>query len=275
MHVPDLVAYSDYLRGRGLADNTVRNYTNRARLLVRWCVVMGHNPTRLEPHHVREWAEQIVPRTHSSRKLAESAIRHWCRWQGIEGCDDAIPVPRAPRRVSRALTRDEAVRLSDAALMVGGHRGVATLCGLYLAARVSEVAALRWDGWSDGRFRFWRQKNQDWHVVPVHPVLAAELGRYRKGASSYYLFPGTLPRPHVVEATVWSWVRQVGAMADVKVTTHQLRATALTTALEASRDLRTVQELAGHTKPEQTANYIRVDESRLRDVVDGIDYSSS
>ena len=56
------------------------------------------------------------------------------------------------------------------------------------------------------------------------------------------------------------------------VATHVLRHTALATALDATGDLRAVQELAGHARPETTAGYTRVRRDRLEAAVSAISY---
>jgi integrase len=73
--------------------------------------------------------------------------------------------------------------------------------------------------------------------------------------------------------TLWGWIREVSrdaGLGDIKP--HILRHTALSTALDRTRDLRAVQELAGHARPETTAGYTRVRRDRLVEVVTAIDY---
>ena len=49
--------------------------------------------------------------------------------------------------------------------------------------------------------------------------------------------------------------------------THTLRHRCATTAYAATRDLRAVQELLGHAKPETTAGYVRVPDNAMRAAV--------
>ena len=67
-------------------------------------------------------------------------------------------------------------------------------------------------------------------------------------------------------------MREVAADAGMKVPTHVLRHTALATALDNCHDLRAVQELAGHARPETTAGYTRVTARRLTEAVGAIHY---
>lgn len=268
------VDFVTYLTTKGLAARTVSEYDKLARRFERWCWAHRIDPATAAALQVVEWAE-TTPYSWSSRKLVKAAMRYYGAWVGRDDdLGEAIRVPRKPRPANRALSATEARTLRDAAQLAGGRAGMATLCGLYLAARRGEIARLRWDGWTGERFRWERPKTSDWLTVPVHPVLAAELERYRRrtGTTSEYLFPGDSGRPHVTETTVWQWVRGIGELAGVDVTPHQLRHTALTTAYDATKDLRAVQDLAGHRDPSVTAIYTRTTEAALNAAVQALDY---
>ena len=111
--------------------------------------------------------------------------------------------------------------------------------------------------------------------VPLHPVLVAALGRAREPASGApdRVFPGHR-REALHPTTVWTWARELGLAAGVgPVQSHVLRHTALTTALDATGDLRAVQELAGHARPETTAGYTRLRDRRLVAAAMAVSYS--
>jgi len=201
-------------------------------------------------------------------------VQHWMEWLGLPTDPvKAIRVPRKPLMKSRALEVVDTTRLRDTALMVGGRQGMVVLCGLYLAARAGEIGALQWEGYRDGWFEFKRTKTRDTIRLPVHPILVGALDEYRSlGVHSLYLFPGNHGAPHITPATVWTWVKYVGALAEVEVTPHRLRHTALTAALAATKDLRAVMDLAGHRDPTVTAQYTRLSDKRLTDAVLGLDY---
>jgi len=56
---------------------------------------------------------------------------------------------------------------------------------------------------------------------------------------------------------------------------HELRHTALATALDRTKDLRAVMTFAGHARPETTAGYTRTTRKRLEAVVAAIDYEAA
>jgi integrase len=82
------------------------------------------------------------------------------------------------------------------------------------------------------------------------------------------LTTGDLPRSRPLP----QWVRDVGLEAGVPVRTHLLRHTALAEANDRSGNLRAVQDLARHSRPETTAGYTRTTAARLKSVVAMIDY---
>lgn len=114
-------------------------------------------------------------------------------------------------------------------------------------------------------------------TFPLHPRLIPTLERLRirrrpSRRGHDWIFRGRWTQP-VHPTTIWTWVRQVSADAGLPaVPTHVLRHTALATALDNCRDLRAVQELAGHAWPETTAGYTRVTKRRLVEAVGAISY---
>lgn len=265
--------FDDYLRRRGLADRTTNEYLKQLRRLLRWCHHHHLDVEELTPRQVAQWAETLPP-SRDSRKQAHTAIKHFASWRGLpDGYHMAIPVPRKPKRRSRALSDGDAATVRDTALLVGGRPGMAVILGLYTAARPGEVAVMRWDGWHDGWLRWWRSKVKDYHEVPVHPFLAEQLQRFRDdtGAHSAYLFPGAAGRPHVCTTTVWEWMTHVSKVAGVAFTPQQLRATALTIVNDATDNLRAAQEFAGHADPEVTAGYTRATDRMLADAAASFD----
>lgn len=267
----DLLDYRDLLAGLGLSERTIRTYTAAVRRLHRHCRQQRLDPTVLTPAQVRAWADTL-PMSWSSRKLARSALRHY-----YDGRADrpwrAVRVPRRPPRRWRGLEPEDAHVLREAALMVGGRPGLAVLIGLYTAARVSEIAAMRWDGvdFAAGTIRWWRTKVDDWHTVPLHPVLAEALAAART-EHHVCIFAGDGGRPHVTTQAVWGWVRQVGDRAGVPVTPHQLRATAITMALDATGDLDAAAAFAGHGDVRVTRGYTRTSTRRLDAAIAALDY---
>lgn len=265
--------YADALTVEGKAARTVTEYTKWVRRLLHHCHHQHLNPATLTHADIHAWA-QTLPRSWASRKQAHAAVAHYMRLIGRRDMlEAAIPVPRKPRPKYRGLRPQDAHQLRDAAVLVGGRAGTATLIGLYTAARRCEIAELRWDGITRDRVKWWRSKTQEWHDVPLHPVLRDALDTFRPPLPEGYVFPGDGGRPYVAPVTVWQWIRDVGQTAGVDVTPHQLRATAINRVLEVTRDLDAAAAFGGHRDVQVTRDhYTTTSEVRLQSAVDALDY---
>lgn len=212
------------------------------------------------------------PLTRSSRQLLRSTLRWW--WMFVGRPDPpvaAIRVPAKPPARCRALDETAATALERRARADRGPAGLAVLLGLYAGLRRAEIAVARRDQLAGDGWLTVVGKGDRTRHVPLHPVLIDTLGRWRPPGPWLFPAPGG---GHVQPTTVWTWVRRLAAEAGIEaITTHQLRHTALATALDATRDLRAVQQLAGHTRPETTAIYTRTTAARLTAVVAAIRYT--
>lgn len=260
---------ADTLAAQGKSGRTIAEYVKWCRRLHRWAHYHGLDVDTLEPGDLRRWADETIRQSWSSRKQAASMLRHLYRHRGDEPWL-AVRVPRKPRPEWDGLEPADAGEVRDAAKLHGGREGLATLIGLYTAARAVEIASMRWDGVGDDTIRWWRSKTEEFHSVPLHPVLAEALTPAGEG----FIFAGNNGRAHVTPMTVWKWVRRVGDLAGVAdVTPRRLRCTAGTMALEATGDLDAAAELLGHRDPSVTRqHYTRTSKRRLSAAVDALDY---
>lgn len=273
-HLMDIAGFRDALRGRGLAERTVAEYVKLLRRLGHYSRDVGVPMPDLSALDIRAWADTLPPGW-ATRKQAHMTLRHYYRLVGrTDEPWQAVKVPQQPKPRYRGLEPEDAHTLRDAALLVGGRRGLCVLTGLYTGARAGEIAGLRWDGvdYDAGTVQWWRSKTQEWHRVPLHPALAEALRGARRTGHPH-VFPGGRERDHVTAQTVWCWVRGVASAVGLKVTPHQLRATAGTMILEATRDLDAAAEFLGHRDPAITKrHYTRTSDTRLRAAVQALDY---
>lgn len=268
----NLATYRDYLNGQGLAPRTVNTYTTYLRRLTVWAHNNNLTLDSLAPHHIRTWSDDTIPASWASRKQAHMAVAKWA--EATSRSDQpqrAVRVPAKPKPSPKPLTRDQSDLLRDAALMIGGRPGLATIIGLYTAARASEICAMRWDGIDpqQGTIRWWRTKNQDWKQIPMHPILAATLEQHRKPTSEGFIFAGNNGSPHVKSSTVWSWVRNIGRTIGIEVRPHQLRSTAGWKVLEATGSIELAASLLGHESVDTTRKHYTglASEARLNDAI--------
>ena len=169
----------------------------------------------------------------------------------------------------KALEPDDARTLARAARARGDRKGLAVLLGLYEGLRREEIASTRWDA-RDGDWLTVIGKGAKTRTIPVHPVVSSALDDFER--SSEWVFPGR-DQGHVSTASVWNWIRSVALEAGIgPVRPPWLRHTALATANDVTKDLRTVQHLAGHARSSTTEGYTRATKMRLQEAVQAIDY---
>jgi site-specific recombinase XerD len=268
-----LPAFREYLIAEGLGESSIRVYALRYRQAKAWCDKEGVALADISASEVRRLSETLPRSTSTQRQLA-TALRHFWTMVGRDNPPvKAIRVPHKPQYRNRALSPEQAGLLAKRAL--GWHpEGTAVMLGLYLALRASEIAACEYARFTED-FSWYTVtgKHARTYTLPVHPVLAEEVRMLARRPHNGHLFPGSRGRSYVTSMTVWNWVQRVADAAGVgKVEPHQLRHTAITTANDASGDLRTVAEFARHARIETTRLYTRVSDAQLRRVVDGIDY---
>lgn len=175
---------------------------------------------------------------------------------------NTVPRPVPDQAILEALAKaDDRVRL-------------AILIGAYAGLRRAEIAAIHVRDLRED-FILVRGKGGHERLVPLHPDLAAaiqsELRRRREGRQGTgwtflppydgWLFPSS---PHNNKHITSDRLGKVinSALPDTW-TAHTLRHRFATTAYAAQRDLRAVQELLGHRKPETTAIYAAVPNGAL------------
>ena len=273
-------ATADWLVGEGRSPKTVANYVRALSQAERWLLAHGLALDTLNARSAAAYADTL-PHTRSSRALLRSALAaHWSASGRLDGPVRAIRVPKHPTMRCRALEDPTAARLAAAAAARRDRKGAAVLLGLYAGLRRAEIADLRWcDIGSDGWLTI-VGKGDVTRVIPLHPAVRGALAaldappsgvRGRQGSRAR-VFVGSGGGP-LNPTTVWTWVRAVAADAGLPpVPTHVLRHTALATALDHTGDLRAVQELAGHARPETTAGYTRVRRHRLEAAVAAISF---
>lgn len=197
----------------------------------------------------------------NTMKSARSSLRSFYGWAQAAGHLDGSPAHLLqPVRVPRGRPKPTPEVAYRAAQANAGERArlaidLAGMCGLrrgeIARARVEDVEAdlvglsLRVIG-KGGHVR----------VVPLPDGLAARVLARERGV----LFPS----PRGGHLTPHHLSKIVSEHLPDGVTMHSLRHRCATTAYAATRDLRAVQELLGHSRPETTAAYILAPDDSIR-----------
>lgn len=280
---------------RGLSEHTARAYHADLVAFAVWCKAKGVDFPRATVRQLRRYLADLgaagYARTTVNRRL--SSLRSFYRWLMVQGevPDDpagALVGPKKGAYLPAVISAPDMVRL----LLVHGERDVlgraraqtpsdlrdqALLEFLYACgARVSEASGLL-VGDVDFRNRQVKVfgKGSKERIVPLHAMALAAMERYRDAARGELLGGGECPYFFVsnrggryssdaIRRMFKRTVREAGL--DEALSPHAMRHTFATDVLEGGADLRSVQEMLGHSSLSTTQIYTHVDAARLKKV---------
>lgn len=257
----EISAWARWMRAAGRPESTI---TLRTYHVSRVMAEVGTSPWGLTTDELVDYLAESgwAPETRRSYRASLRGFYKWAQASGRRQDSPADLIP--PIRLPRAVPRPTPERYFEEALANASDREklmllLAGVCGL----RRGEIAQVRRDhlepdleGWS------LRVKGKGDHVrmVPLEDDLAR---RIRTGPPGW-LFPsphrsGPLTAHHVGVL--------VSRLLPEGWTCHTLRHRCATRAYAGKHDLRAVQELLGHAKPETTARYTQVPQSSVREAM--------
>lgn len=197
----------------------------------------------------------------NTRKSARSALRCFYGWAVTTGRLVESPATRLPPvRVPRAKPRPTPEPVYRSALDEADERArlVLELAGR-VGLRRGEIAQVRGvDVEADLTGDSLRVVGKGGHVRTV--PLPADLGERLRSYGESWVFPS----PYGGHLTPHHLAKIARAYLPAGVSLHTLRHRCASTAYAATRDLRAVQELLGHTRPETTAGYVLVPDDAVR-----------
>jgi integrase/recombinase XerC len=278
---------------RGYSDNTLESYERDARQLFVFLSARLGKPisladlNRLTPQDLRAFMASRREIGTSSRSLSRgiSALRSFCRFLERAGLLKnravlAIALPKVPLSLPRPLTIPKAQDLLDESQEAHkrehprwvGARDQAVLLLLYGAGlRISEaVGILRRDAPIPPRdvLRV-KGKGGKERIVPILPAIQTSVERYLTWVPFHLpqegpLFVGMKGKklsPRILQLLI---ARLRGALGLPEVATpHALRHSFATHLLGSGADLRSIQELLGHSSLSTTQIYTEVDRETL------------
>lgn len=256
--------YATYCRAAGMRPGTIR-------LRIMWLrrAARDFDLTAATTGDLLTWlsSAEWAPET---RKSARNALRSFYGWADefeILPKNPALKLPavRVPSGVPRPAPTD---RLQSALESASQRDALILSLAAFAGLRRSEIAMLRWDAvtWAGLRVN---GKGGRVRTVPLLPQLAgllhAERERRERGAFgtgyrfavdpfSPYVFPGRVGE-HMSPFTIGD---VLSSALGEGWTGHTLRHRFATLAYGVDRDLLTVQQLLGHSKPETTSRYVAV-----------------
>lgn len=270
----ELDAYDEWLAASGNAPGT---RALRRHYLDRFAAGVGGDPWGVNLDELAaflsnpDWSPE-------TRKSARAALRGFYLWGVTAGRIDAspataLPPVRIPRGLPRPTPEDA---LGDALTRATDRDKLMLLLGAYAGLRASEIARLQIVDINPDTIRV-TGKGGRVRIIPTHrriwAAMNAELEQRRFGRLgdgwrygdplTPYVFPGQ-SEGHITPGAVGRILKR-NLVAFVG---HTLRHRFATRTYAGTRDLRAVQELLGHSRPETTARYTLVPDTALRAAVD-------
>lgn len=281
-------AFARHLRaGRGLSEHTVRAYLTDLRTVYTACEVDDAAPLHLTLGQLRAWLAQQAAAGLSRATLARrvASLRTFTAWRarvGYAADDPAVRLRggKTDNKLPTVLSEDAANDLLAHASTAAESqtplalRDLAILEILYgTGIRVAELTGLDLGSVRAGErlLRVRGKGNKERMVpygLPAAQALAAYLERGRPALVSSQtdaaLFLGARGG-RIDPRAVRRLLAQATARADLPaIGPHALRHSAATALLAGGADLRSVQELLGHSSLQTTQRYTHVSAERLR-----------
>ena len=274
---------------RSLSPHTVRAYIGDVQAMLGHAAALGHrDPSTLDLRTLRNWLaqQQTLGRSRTTMARRATAVRVFTAWltrtqRSSADAGAALGSPKAHRTLPPALRHDETRMLLDAAAERAhgsgavGLRDLAVLELLYATGiRVGELCSLDVDDLDHERrvvrvFGKGRKERSVPFGVPAKEALDAwlrtgrpALARPGSGPALFLGARGGRLDQRAVRTLVHARLGDVPGAPDLGP--HGLRHTAATHLLEGGADLRSVQELLGHSSLATTQIYTHVTTERLR-----------
>ena len=258
------------LQRRNYSQATVKAYLK----IVEFADYFHRSPDQLGPEHIRDFRyicskeeaqppHRRAPYGGPEVPLLKTLRRHYLM--------EHVPFPKAPRRLPKVLTREEAIQLIDSASNLF-HRAL-LLTAYSTGMRRAEVCNLKVEDIDSYRMviHVREGKGRRDRDVPLSPQLLETLREYwRWMKPKTYLFPGTVngsraDKP-ITAKMLWEACQEAARRAGIAkpVAPHLLRHSFATHLVESGADLPTVQALLGHADLKPTSIYLHLSERHLK-----------
>ena len=278
---------------RGASPHTIRSYKADIEAYLRWCERKAIDPLAATHRQIRAYLGELdaarYERSTMNRHL--SSLHGFYGWMSISGIVDADPssVLSGPKQgrhlphVVQAPEMDRLLRVHGPVDVTGSLReqtpsdlrNQAILEFLYACgARISEVAALRLgDVDFTSHLAKLHGKGNKERIVPLHGLCVDSLRAYlehgrpslignNRTDSFFVSSRGNPMSADAMRRMFKSAVRAAGL--DERISPHDMRHTFATDLLDGDADLRSVQEMLGHSSLSTTQIYTHLSPARLK-----------
>jgi site-specific recombinase XerD len=279
-----LERFNRQLGARGAAANTRRAYGTDLRQFASWATSRDLEPDRMAYRQLRGYAaalsERGAAKSTVARKLAavRSLYDHLVAvGEAQQNPAELLPTPKRDSRLPRTLSKEEIAALLER-IPTGTPLEMRDRAMLELAyssgLRCEEIVTLDLDAADfDAEVLRVTGKGDKTRIVPIGEPAQRALDRYlararpelaagRDDAALFLSRRGKRLSPSDVRRRLARWVREAAIAGGVSP--HSLRHSFATHLLEGGADLRSIQELLGHSSVSTTQIYTRVEPTRLR-----------
>ena len=274
---------------RNLSENSIRGYVSDLNSLLDHINKLGVREFKdLELKHIRSWLAYLQTNGASRSTLARRivsvrAFTYWAASQGWISTDigAALEIPKPHRKLPEVLNKNEALTVVEAMQVKAAEepsaaniRDLAIIEVLYASGiRISELCGLNISDidFSRNTLRVLGKGSKE-RVVPLGIPAVMALQNYLNSArkdfanvkSKEAVFLGARGKridQRMARGVVYDAMSAIGS----RMSPHGLRHTAATHLLEGGADLRTVQEILGHSSLATTQIYTHVSPERLKE----------
>ncbi len=264
------------LRLRNYSHKTIKAYVSAIRSFVNY--LSPKHPRQATDADIRAYLDDLIRR----RRCTASTIDQRINALRLLYVDlykrplvlGDIPRPRKERKLPVTLSVEEVLSLFNHVRNLK-HKTILML--IYSAGlRIGEAVRLKVSD-IDGVRKMIHLKGgkgkKDRYTVLAESVLKQLREYYREYQPREYLFEGGYGRKHIAERSVQNVFERAVRAAGIRkpVSVHSLRHAFATHLLEAGTDLRSIQELLGHSNIKTTEIYTHVSKRRLEKIVSPLD----
>lgn len=286
----ELQNYTNYLSvEKGLAKNTLESYRRDLRKLLVFFKKLEITELRLVSRdHITQFIMEMKKQGCATSSISRciASIRSFFNFLLQEGLIQKNPAielesPRMEKKLPRVLTTDEVEKLLSQP-SPGEHNGLrdrAMLELLYASGiRVSELVSLNiTDFEPQVGFLRCRGKGMKERIVPIGSVAINYVNEYLDKSRARLLKnngePALFVNHHGRRMTrqgFWKILKKYALKSNIhgEVTPHTLRHSFATHLIENGADLRSVQEMLGHSDISTTQIYTQITKRKIREVYD-------
>jgi integrase/recombinase XerC len=238
----------------------------RRRHLEQFVGVAALAPGKVDRECLVAWlaTEQWSPAYRRGHRASLSRVFTWAYDTGRLPSNPALDLPRVrvpssvPRPAPETVIRDAVVGASPAVRLM-------VLLGALQGLRRAEIATLRLEDFTESDVHVSGKGGRE-RLVPIHPALRPELAAYLNliATESGWLFPNREGTDHL--SIAWVGVA-MSRRLPAGCSAHNLRHRFASRAYAGAFDIRSVQELLGHSSPAVTARYVAVPSTQLVNTV--------